>query len=121
MLLLFVDQLRAADGVVISTPEYNKNLSGVLKNALDWQSRFKPGPLAKKPVAILSATAGASGGLLSQFSLRHCLTPFGCNVLSQPQVHVGGVFGDGMFENGRLRHEKTRGYVADLMRELRDA
>ena len=115
----FVDQIRAADAVVISTPEYNKNLSGVLKNALDWQSRFAPGPLKDKPVAILSSTAGASGGLMAQFSLRHCLTPFGCIVLPQPQVHVGSNGADGLFVDGRLADEKTRGYVADLMKALR--
>ncbi|MEM7524961.1 MAG: NAD(P)H-dependent oxidoreductase [Pseudomonadota bacterium] len=116
----FVDALRAADAVVMSTPEYNKNVSGVLKNALDWQSRFDPGPLAGKPVAIMSATAGAAGGQLSQFSLRHCLTPFGCVVLAQPQVHVGGNFSEEIFKDGALVHEKTRGYVAGLMKALRD-
>lgn len=115
----FVEAIRAADAIVMSTPEYNKNLSGVMKNALDWQSRFSPGPLAGKPVAIMSATAGAAGGQLSQFSLRHCLTPFGCRVLPQPQVHVGGNTADGLFEGGELVHEKTRGYVAELMKTLR--
>ncbi|MEM8753127.1 MAG: NAD(P)H-dependent oxidoreductase [Pseudomonadota bacterium] len=115
----FVEAIRAADAIVISTPEYNKNLSGVLKNALDWQSRFSPGPLKDKPVAIMSATAGAAGGQLAQFSLRHCLTPFGCRVLPQPQVHVGGNDADGLFADGRLVCEKTRGYVAGLMQALR--
>lgn len=115
----FVEDIRAADAVVISTPEYNKNLSGVLKNALDWQSRFAPGPLKDKPVAIMSATAGAAGGQLSQFSLRHCLTPFGCRVLPQPQVHVGSNGADSLFVDGRLVDEKTRGYVKGLMEALR--
>ena len=66
----FVEQIRAADAIVISTPEYNKNLSGVLKNALDWQSRFDPLPLKDKPVAIMSATAGRAGGERTQFALR---------------------------------------------------
>ena len=115
----FVEAIRAADAIVMSTPEYNKNLSGALKNALDWQSRFSPGPLAGKPVAIMSATAGAAGGQLAQFSLRHCLTPFGCNVLPQPQVHVGGNFSEDLFADGRLVDEKTRGYVEGLMAALR--
>ena len=115
----FVAAIRDADAVVISTPEYNKNLSGVLKNALDWQSRFKPVPLKDKPVAIMSATAGAAGGQLTQFSLRHCLTPFGCQVISQPQVHVGSNGAEGLFADGRLADEKTRGYVRGLMETLR--
>ena len=56
-------QIGAADAIVISTPEYNKSLSGVLKNALDWVSRVPgPGPWTGKPVVILSAAAGRAGG-----------------------------------------------------------
>lgn len=115
----FVEAIRAADGVVIATPEYNKNLSGVLKNALDWQSRFRPFPLARKPVAIMSATGGAAGGQLSQFSLRHCLTPFGARVLAQPQVHVGSNTAPELFVDGELADPKTRDHVATLMKTLR--
>lgn len=115
----FVDQIRAADAIVISTPEYNKNLSGALKNALDWQSRFDPGPLTGKPVAIMSATAGAAGGQLAQFSLRHCLTPFGCTVLAQPQVHVGDNYNEDVFKDGVLVRERTREHVKGLMEALR--
>lgn len=112
-------QIRAADAIVISTPEYNKNLSGVMKNALDWQSRFKPVPLAGKPVAILSATAGRSGGELTQFSLRHCLTPFGPRILQQPQLHIGSNYEDGVFADGRLADPKGREKLAEMMQALR--
>jgi chromate reductase, NAD(P)H dehydrogenase (quinone) len=60
--------------VLISTPEYNKNISGLFENALDWLSRARPQPLAKKPVAIMSVAAGRADGERSQYSLRHCLT-----------------------------------------------
>ena len=56
------DQIIAADAVVISTPAYNKNLPGVLKNAFDWLSRTKKNPLMGKPVAIPPAAAGRAGG-----------------------------------------------------------
>ena len=55
------DQIAAADAVVISGPEYNKGISGVLKNALDWVSRTKAAPWRDKPVAIMAATAGRAG------------------------------------------------------------
>jgi chromate reductase, NAD(P)H dehydrogenase (quinone) len=70
------DQVAAADGVFIATPEYNKALPGVLKNALDWVSRTKGSPFRDKPVAIASAADGRAGGDRSQFSLRLALTPF---------------------------------------------
>ncbi len=116
-----VAQIREADAVVMSTPEYNKNVSGVMKNALDWQSRFSPAPLAGKPVVIMSATAGRSGGELTQFSLHHCLTPFGANILQQPQQHIGSNFSDGVFADGRLADEKGREKLAELMQALRAA
>ena len=114
----FVEAIRQADAVVISSPEYNRNLSGVLKNALDWQSRFSPAPFAGKPVAILSATAGRSGGELAQFSLRHCLTPFGPRVIQQPQLHVGSNFQPDVFADGVLTDEKAREKLAELMKAL---
>jgi chromate reductase len=62
------DQIAAADAVIIAGPEYNKALSGVLKNALDWVSRTKGNPWRDKPVAIMSATGGRAGGERTQFS-----------------------------------------------------
>ena len=56
------DQIAGAKAVVISTPEYNKSISGVLKNALDWVSRAEGSPWHGKPVAIMSAPAGRAGG-----------------------------------------------------------
>jgi chromate reductase, NAD(P)H dehydrogenase (quinone) len=82
------DQIAAADAIVISTPEYNKSVPGVLKNALDWVSRTKGGPWRDKPVAILSAADGRGGGDRSQFALRLCLVPFRPRVLPGPEVMV---------------------------------
>lgn len=114
-----VAAIRDADAIVMSGPEYNKNISGVLKNALDWQSRFSPAPLAGKPVAIISATAGRSGGELTQFSLRHCLTPFGANVLQQPQLHVGSNYVETVFKDGALVDEKAKEKLGELMDALK--
>ena len=60
------EQIAAADAVLISTPEYNKGLSGVLKNALDWISRIEGNPWRDKPVAVMSAAAGRAGGERAQ-------------------------------------------------------
>ena len=115
---LIADQIAAADAVVICTPEYNKNLSGVLKNALDWVSRTKGGPWRDKPVAILSAAAGRAGGERSQFSLRHCLVPFRPRLLPGPEVFIassGAAFDD----DGHLKDERSQKGLTELMQLLR--
>lgn len=112
------DQIAAADAVVISTPEYNKNLSGVLKNALDWVSRTKGGPWANKPVAILSATGGRAGGERAQNSLRLCLQPFRPDILQGPEVLVGDCSNQ-FDDSGRLRNERYQAVLTTLMQALK--
>src|SRR5262245_44037001 len=58
----WADAIRAADGVIICTPEYNFSLPGGLKNAIDWVSRMPSQPFARKCVAIQSASQGPLGG-----------------------------------------------------------
>ncbi len=112
------DQIRAADAIVIATPEYNKALPGVLKNALDWVSRTKGGPLRDKPVAIVSAADGRAGGDRSQFSLRLCLVPFRARVLPGPEVMVAAS-GSAFDTAGQLIDARTVKVLAELMAELR--
>ncbi|WP_370231396.1 NADPH-dependent FMN reductase, partial [Cognatishimia sp.] len=83
-----VDQIASADAVIISTPEYNGGISGVLKNALDWVSRAKPSPWASKPVAVMSAAAGRAGGVRAQTMLRTCMTPFSVRLAAAPEVGI---------------------------------
>jgi chromate reductase len=111
------DQIASTDAVIISTPEYNKNISGVLKNALDWVSRTPGNPWAKKPVAIMSATAGRSGGERAQNSLRLCLQPFAPRLLNGPEVLVGSAHD--AFASGILIDERYRKAVDALMAALR--
>ncbi|MCB1366323.1 MAG: NAD(P)H-dependent oxidoreductase [Rhodobacteraceae bacterium] len=110
-------QIRAADAIVIATPEYNKMIPGVLKNALDWISRDKPQPLIGKPVAIVSA-AGRSGGEVAQFTLRHALASFNTNLLQGAAFVVpdaAAAFG----EDGRLLAESQQSGLHRLMARLR--
>ena len=113
------DQINDADAVVISTPEYNKGLSGVLKNALDWVSRTKPNPWLHKPVAIMSATAGRSGGERTQSTLRLCMTPFRPRLLSGPEVLIAR--SSEAFDNdGHLSDPRSLKSLGELMDLLRD-
>ncbi|HVK75889.1 MAG TPA: NAD(P)H-dependent oxidoreductase [Kofleriaceae bacterium] len=79
--------LAAADGVVIATPEYNYSIPGVLKNAIDWASRPPPtSPLRNKPMGIVSAATGISGGMRAQYHLRQILVYTNSPVMLQPEV-----------------------------------
>ena len=115
---LLADQIAAADAVIIATPEYNKALSGSLKNALDWVSRTKGGPWKDKPVAIMSAAAGRAGGERSQFSLRLAMMAFRPNLLQGPEVLVANS-GNEFNENGKLTNARYVQTLTELMTELK--
>ncbi|WP_071675519.1 NADPH-dependent FMN reductase [Nioella nitratireducens] len=112
------DQIKHADAVVISGPEYNKGLSGVLKNALDWVSRTKGSPWRDKPVAIMAATGGRAGGERTQWTLRLCLLPFRPRLLPGPEVLVGST-SDQFDADGRLVNERYEATLTELMADLR--
>ena len=114
------DQIAAADAVVISTPEYNKAPSGVLKNALDWASRTDGKPWAGKPVAIMAATAGRAGGERTQFALRLMMVAFRPQILQGPEVLVGQNAGQ-FDEAGRLTNDRYEAALTELMGDLRAA
>jgi len=81
----------ATDGILISTPEYNGAMSGVMKNAVDWLSRpWGNSPLTAKPVATLSAAPGTGGGRKAQNALRPVLRELGADVVAHDLVTVSG-------------------------------
>ncbi|MFQ1699494.1 NADPH-dependent FMN reductase [Loktanella agnita] len=112
------DQISSADAIIIATPEYNKALSGVLKNALDWVSRTKGNPWKDKPLAIMSAAAGRAGGERSQFSLRLAMMPFRTRILQGPEVLVADS-GNAFDADDRLTGELYEKLLTTLMADLR--
>lgn len=114
------DQINEADALIIATPEYNGNLSGVLKNALDWVSRIDGKPMADKPVAIMSATAGRAGGVTAMYSLRLCLVAFQPTIVNGPLLAVAGCF-KAFDENGNLKEESYQNAVDGLMEKLKSS
>ena len=112
------DQIAAADAVVISTSEYNKGPSGVLKNALDWVSRVKGNPWADKPVAVMSAAAGRAGGERAQMILRGFMVPFQPRILQGPELHLADCRNQ-FDESGRLIGERYEKTLQSLMDKLR--
>lgn len=112
------DQIGNAQAVIISGPEYNKGVSGVLKNALDWVSRTEGSPWQDKPVAIVSAAAGRAGGERTQTMLRWCMIAFRTRLLQGPEVLVAesrNQFDD----QGRLTNERYEKMLTELMAQLR--
>jgi chromate reductase, NAD(P)H dehydrogenase (quinone) len=112
------DQIAGADAIVISTPEYNKGVSGVLKNALDWVSRTRPNPWRDKPVAVMSAAAGRSGGERGQSMLRSCMVAFQPRILQGPEIHIAASR-DAFDENGHLIDLRYAKSLQRLMQDLR--
>lgn len=111
-------QISDADGVVISTPEYNKGISGALKNAFDWLSRGKPSPWTDKPVAIMSASSGRGGGERAQMMLRHCLAAFRPRLVGGPDVLLADC-NNAFDEDDRLLDPKAAQFLGEQMIMLR--
>ncbi|WP_298840095.1 NADPH-dependent FMN reductase [uncultured Roseobacter sp.] len=111
------DRIAAADAVIISTPEYNKGPSGVLKNALDWVSRTEGNPWAGKPLAVMSAAAGRAGGERAQMVLRGFMVPFRPRILQGPEIHLADCTNQ-FDDNGHLTGEVYRRELTTLMQAL---
>lgn len=108
------EQFRAADGVLIVTPEYNFSIPGMLKNLIDWVSRGTDQPLARKPVAILSASTGPLGGARVQYDLRKVMLFVDALVLGKPEVFIGNA--QQKFDaDGRCIDEPTEKFVRAQM------
>ena len=104
------DAIRAADGVVFCTPEYNFSIPGGLKNAIDWVSRLPNQPFSGKPVALQSASPGP-GGARVQYDLRKCMMFLDAFTLNKPEIFVGNCASKFDEKTGELKDEATRGFI----------
>jgi chromate reductase len=107
----FRDRVKAADAVLFVTPEYNRGIPGVLKNAIDVGSRpYGSSVWNAKPAAVVSNSPGAIGGFGAYHHLRQSLVFLNMPTVNQPETYVGGVAA--MFdENGELISEATREFL----------
>src|SRR5262245_34791160 len=92
--------IRAADGVLFVTPEYNWSMPGGLKNAIDWVSRMKEQPFEGKPVAIQSCSQGPLGGARMQYHWRMSMIFLKAFIFGTPEVFVGN--SDSKFDTATL-------------------
>ena len=110
------EAIRAADGVIFVTPEYNHSIPGVLKNAIDWLSRLPNQPFAGKPVAIQSASPSLFGGLRAQLHLRHCFVFLDARALNKPEVIIPQAQTKVDAATGEMTDAATRGFLADQLK-----
>ena len=114
--------LRASDGFLIASPEYNSSITAALKNAIDWASRAEADdepPLAafrSKTAALISASPGALGGLRGLVTVRSILGNIGVIVLPD-QVCIGKAH-EAFDEAGKLKDERKAKQVAALAKGL---
>jgi NAD(P)H-dependent FMN reductase len=108
-------KILAADALVISTPEYNGSIPGILKNVIDWLSRDKPVSLENKHLLLLAASPGALGGMRS---LWHSRQPFEVlsvhvfpNMMALPNAY------NAFDEQGKLKDEKTVQRLQSLLEQ----
>lgn len=112
--------IRQADALLVSTPEYNHGIPGVLKNAIDWASRPpRSSVLNGKPAAIMGASPGMVGTARSQSQLRQAFVFTGTLALLQPEVLVARAH-ERFDAAGRLADEPTRHHVRRLLEALAD-
>ncbi len=103
----FRDLVRDADGVFFATPEYNSSVPGALKNALDWGSRpIATNVFRNKPVAVISSSAGAFGGVWAAAELRKVLAAMGARV-AEAELAVGHAH-EKLDDEGRLVDDDVR-------------
>ena len=104
----FRERMRAADAVLFVTPEYNRSVPAVLKNAIDVGSRpYGASAWDGKPAGVVSVSPGGMGGFGANHHLRQSLVFLNMPVMQQPEAYFGHV-GDFFDEAGELKNEATR-------------
>lgn len=109
------EAVRAADGVIIVSPEYNYSIPGVLKNALDWVSRVENQPFKHKPVCLQSAAMSPLGGGRMQYHLRQVMVFLEADVFTKPEIFVS--FAQTKFDETTLAltDKTTRDFVVQQL------
>ena len=117
----FRDAIREADGILFCTPEYNRGVPGVLKNAIDVGSRpYGSSVWDRKPAAIISASPGAIGGFGANHQLRQACVFLNMPVMQQPEAYLGHVSDDSFDEDGCLKDGPLKELVTTLAHAFHD-
>ncbi len=113
--LKFRERLKSFDGFLFLTPEYNRSVPAVLKNALDVGSRpYGKSAWDGKPGAVVSVSPGAAGGFGANHHLRQSLVFLNVPTMQQPEAYIGGAAK--LFDNnGNLNNESTKEFLSKFM------
>ena len=111
----FRDKVRVADAVLFATPEYNRSVPGVLKNAIDVGSRPKENNAFNgKPGAVISVSPGALSGFGANHHLRQMLVFLNVPAMAQPEAYIGGA--NKLFDaSGNLTNDSTRDFLRNFV------
>jgi chromate reductase len=114
----FRQEIRSRDGVLFVSPEYNRGIPGVLKNAIDVGSRpYGQSVWNQKPAAIVTASPGAIGGFGANHQIRQACVFLNMPVMQHPEAYLGRVGDDSFDAEGRL----AEGPLKQLVNSLADA
>jgi chromate reductase len=117
----FRKQVAEADGVLFCSPEYNRGIPGVLKNAIDVGSRpYGQSVFDKKPAAIVTASPGSIGGFGANHQIRQACVFLNMPVMQQPEAYLGHVTDDSFDESGCLKDGPLKDLVTKLAHAFHD-
>lgn len=117
----FRKQIADADGVLFCSPEYNRGIPGVLKNAIDVGSRpYGQSVFDKKPAAIVTASPGSIGGFGANHQIRQACVFLNMPVMQQPEAYLGHVTDDSFDESGCLKEGPLKQLVTSLAHAFHD-
>jgi chromate reductase, NAD(P)H dehydrogenase (quinone) len=117
----FRDQIRSADGILFVSPEYNRGMPGVLKNAIDVGSRpYGQSVWDRKPAAIVTVSPGSIGGFGSNHQIRQSCVFLNMPVMQQPEAYLGHVSDESFDEKGQLNDGPLKELVTKLAHAFHD-
>jgi len=112
-------KIEAADAVIFATPEYNRSIPGVLKNAIDWASRpWGKNSFAGKQILVLGASMGPISTALAQYDLKKVMLYLDAHVIGQPEFYLGTA--QDKIKDGKIVDQNTMDHLKKAVQRLID-
>jgi chromate reductase, NAD(P)H dehydrogenase (quinone) len=113
--IVFRDEIKKSHAFILATPEYNRSIPGVLKNAIDIGSRpYGQSAWDRKPCAIISVSPGKTGGFGANHHLRQCLVFLNAPCMQQPEAYLGNVSSI-LNDEGNISDDSTKAFLKKYM------